>query len=202
VIACAHFFGGLYLAFGQFTFCRYRSRNGGLCCFLRHARGDCVWLLLVNAARRREESGARRVPTAAQNRGHQCALGSSTSFDGAGGHLCGKPGRCRACAHHSCAPAEERGCNRASACHYAPASTRARIHSAAGMGLRRAPPVRFPPLVLTKASCPGCGARVTQLKRVSPELTQGSRHCEEQSDEAIQVLFLDCFALRFALGSQ
>ena len=36
----------------------------------------------------------------------------------------------------------------------------------------------------------------------SPELTQGSRHCEEQSDEAIQVLFLDCFALRFAVGSQ
>jgi hypothetical protein len=32
------------------------------------------------------------------------------------------------------------------------------------------------------------------LKRVPLELTQGSRHCEEQSDEAIQVLFLDCFA--------
>ena len=42
----------------------------------------------------------------------------------------------------------------------------------------------------------------TVLARVSPELTQGSRHCEEQSDEAIQVLFLDCFALRFAVGSQ
>jgi hypothetical protein len=38
------------------------------------------------------------------------------------------------------------------------------------------------------------------LKRVSPELTQASRHCEEQSDEAIQVLFLDCFALRYGLA--
>jgi hypothetical protein len=39
---------------------------------------------------------------------------------------------------------------------------------------------------------------VPATKPVSPQLTQGSRHCEEQSDEAIQVLFLDCFALRFA----
>jgi hypothetical protein len=46
------------------------------------------------------------------------------------------------------------------------------------------------------------GRRARYWCQVSPELTQGSRHCEEQSDEAIQVLFLDCFALRFAVGSQ
>jgi hypothetical protein len=33
-------------------------------------------------------------------------------------------------------------------------------------------------------------------------LTQGSRHCEVRRTEAIQVFFLDCFALRFAVGSQ
>jgi hypothetical protein len=49
--------------------------------------------------------------------------------------------------------------------------------------------------------CPHCGQAI-KLKQVPLEWTQGSRHCEEQSDEAIQVLFPDCFALRFAVGSQ
>jgi hypothetical protein len=39
-----------------------------------------------------------------------------------------------------------------------------------------------------------------RLKRVALELTQGSRQCEEQSDKAIQVLFLDCFALSLRCG--
>jgi hypothetical protein len=52
------------------------------------------------------------------------------------------------------------------------------------------------------ASRRNCSAAMLPTKRVSPELIQGSRHCEEQSDEAIQVLFLDCFALRFAVDAQ
>src|SRR4051795_5973572 len=44
--------------------------------------------------------------------------------------------------------------------------------------------------------------RAMRLKRVSPKLIQGSRYCEVRRTEGIQALFLDCLALRFALGSQ
>src|SRR5689334_19248344 len=105
---CAHFAGRYRFAFGEFTIRGYRCSNGSVRCLVRNTGGDCIWLLLVNAARCGEEQRPRRLQATSQNCGELRALDAPASLNRAGDHVCGERSR-RSPEHSGDTAAEERG---------------------------------------------------------------------------------------------
>src|SRR5690349_5215899 len=105
---CAHFVGRYTFAFGELTIRGYRCSNGSLRCLVRNIGGDCIWLLLVNAAGCGEEQRPCRLQAAPENCGELRALDAPASIKRAGDHVCGERSR-RSPEHSRDTAAEERG---------------------------------------------------------------------------------------------
>jgi hypothetical protein len=113
-------------AFGELTIPRYRCSNGSVHCLVRTTGGDCIWLLLVNAARCSEEQRPRRLQAAPENCGELRALDAPASIKRAGDHVCGERSRGRP-EHSGDTAAEERGRDRTGARKHSSAATPPRL---------------------------------------------------------------------------